>query len=193
VTVGDARHDTRSWTIPPRLPEADPAYGDLRRFEITATSAGVCVRWTTAAPAPPGTTFVLSAHGPFLRQAGGAVVAAGYGFDLRLSKNGAVATYGLDNVTNNAPRVLRVRAGQTGSVVSAFVPLAELNRPPASQPDRPLFPYRAFTIEARVLTAPDPRGNMRVDFWPQERSGTAAYINGHLCAAPCLDSRFKIG
>jgi hypothetical protein len=192
VSVNDPPHDTRSWTIPPRLPEADPAYGDLRRFEIKATSAGVCVRWTTAAPAPPGATFVLVAHGPYVREPGGALVAAGYGFDLQLRKNSALATYGLDSVNGNALRVLRVQAGQSGSVVSAFVPLAELNRAPANQPARPPFPYRAFAVEARVLTAADPRGNMRVDFWPQERSGTAAYFNGRLCAAPCRDSRFNI-
>jgi hypothetical protein len=191
VMVSDARYDTRSWTAPPRLPETNPAYGDLRSFEIKSTSAGVCVRWTTAAPAALGATFVLFTHGPYVREAGGAIGTNSYGFELRLSATGAVAT-DLDH--RYGPRVLRVRAGQTGTVVSAFVPRAELNRRQPNAPDRPPFPYNAFTIETRLLTAPDPRGNMRVDFWPQEGGqGEAAYINGHLCAKPCRDKRFNVG
>jgi hypothetical protein len=189
--VADPGHDGRSWVVPPRLPESNPRYGDLRKLELRATAAGVCVRWTTAAPAPPGATFVFGAGGPFVSE-GKARVAAGYGFDLQLRRSGAVATYGLDRLNSNARRILHVRAGQTGSVVSAFVPIAELNRPPANQPNRPPFPYRTFTFEARVLTAPDRRGNMRVDFWPQEShiQTVAADIKGRLCF-PCHDPRFS--
>jgi hypothetical protein len=71
-----------------------------------------------------------------------------------------------------------------------FVARAELDRPPANMPDRLRFPYRAFGFEARVLSAPDSNGNRRVDFWPQERAGSAAYINGRLCPPPCRDPRF---
>jgi hypothetical protein len=191
IAVTDPKRDTRSWVIPPRLPELDPSYGDLRRFEVKATAAGVCVRWTTAAPAPRGAHFVFSAGGPYVRDAGGGAEVPSYGFDLELRKDGALATYGLDRVGSYAPRVVHVRAGQTGSVVSAFVSTAELNRPPANMPTRPHFPYRAFVFEARVLTAPDARRNQRVDFWPQEAriQKLAADINGRLCF-PCQDKRF---
>jgi hypothetical protein len=194
ITVADAKNDTRSWTVPPPAGRAviRPS-ADLRRFDLRATAAGVCVRWTTAAPAPPGTELVFVAHGPYAREPGGAQVAHGYGFDLELRKNGARATFGLDRLGSRAPRVLRVRVGRTGSVVSVFVRKTELDRPPANMPDRPRFPYRAFSFEARVLSAPDSRGNRRADYWPQEGSGTAAYIKGRLCAVPCRDPRFIPG
>jgi hypothetical protein len=137
--------------------------------------------------------LVFVAHGPYVREPGGAQVAHAYGFDLELRKNGARATFGLDRLGSDAPRVLRVRVGRTGSVVSVFIRKTELDRPPANMPDRPRFPYRAFSFEARVLSAPDSSGNRRVDFWPQEGTGTAAYINGRLCAVPCHDPRFIPG
>jgi hypothetical protein len=188
ITVTDAKNDTRSWTLPtPPGQAVIPPSADLRRFELRATAAGVCVRWTTAAPAPAGTVLVFSAHGPFIQH-----VSHGYGFELELRKNGARATFGLDRLDSRAPRVLRVRVGRTGSVVSAFVRKTELDRPPANVPDRPPFPYRAFSFQARVLSVPDARGNRRADFWPQERvrEALAAYINGRLCAPPCRDPRF---
>jgi hypothetical protein len=194
ITVTDAKNDTRSWTLPaPPGRAVIPPSADLRRFELRATAAGVCVRWTTAAPAPPGTVLVFSAHGPPIRQPGGATVSHGYGFELELRKNGARATFGLDRLGFSAPRILRVRVGRTGSVVSAFVRKTELDRPPANMPDRPPFPYRAFSFEARVLSVPDARGNRRADFWPRERLrvALAAYINGRLCAPPCRDPRFR--
>jgi hypothetical protein len=191
ITVADAKNDTRSWTTPaPPGRAVIPPSADLRRFDLRATAAGVCVRWRTAAPAPPGTELVLVAHSPYVREPGGALVAYAYGFDLELRKNGARATFGLDRLGSNAPRVLRVRVGGTGSVVSAFIRKSELDRPPANMPDRPRFPYRAFSFEARVLSAPDSHGNRRADFWPQEGSGSAAYIDGRLCAVPCRDPRF---
>ena len=192
ITVADAKNDTRSWTVP-APPAVIPPSADLRRFDLRATAAGVCVRWTTAAPAPPGTDLVFVAHSPFVREPGGAQVAYAYGFDLELRKNGARATFGLDRLGSRAPRMLRVRVGRTGSVVSVFVRKTELDRAPANMPDRPRFPYRAFSFEARVLSAPDSRGNRRADFWPQEGSGLAAYINGRLCAVPCRDPRFISG
>ena len=186
IAVRDMANDTRSWVIPPHPPEANPLYGDLRAFALRATGAGVCVRWTTAAPAPPGATFVFVARGPYIRG-----TSEGYGINLQLRKTGAVATYGLDRQDSRTPRIVEVRVGQTGSVVSAFIPLAQLNRPPANNPNRPPFPWKGFTFEARVLTAPDPRGNIRVDVWPQEAHLVlvAGDINGRLCF-PCHDPRF---
>jgi hypothetical protein len=192
ISVADAKNDTRSWTLPaPPGSAAVPPSNDLRRFELRATPAGVCVRWTTGAPAPPGTVLVFSAHSPYMRTPGGAMVAFGYGFNLELRKNGALATFGLDRLGSTAPRVLRVRVGRTGSVVSAFVSRSEFDRPPANTPDRPRFPYRAFSFLAQVIGAPDAGGNSSADFWPQERIGTAADIDGRLCAAPCRDPRFN--
>ncbi len=195
ITVADAKNDTRSWTLPaPPGRAVIPPSADLRRFDLRATAAGICARWTTAAPAPPGTVLVITAHSPFVHQPGGGAVAYAYGVNLELRKNDAQATFGLDRLGSPAPRVLRVRVGRTGSVVSVFVPRAELDRPPANMADRPRFPYRAFSFEARVLSAPDASGNRRADFWPQERStGLAAYINGRLCAPPCRDPRFIAG
>ena len=191
ITVADAKNDTRSWTLPaPPGRAVIPPSADLRRLDLRATAAGVCVRWRTAAPAPPGTVLVFVAHGPFVRQPGGGAVAYAYGVNLELRNNSAQATFGLDRLGGRAPRLLRARVGRTGLVVSVFVRRAELDRPPANMPDRPRFPYRAFSFEARVLSAPDSSGNRRVDFWPQERTGSAAYINGRLCAPPCRDPRF---
>jgi hypothetical protein len=194
ITVADAKDDTRSWTLPapPGGALSSPS-ADLRRLELRATAKGVCVRWTTAAPAPPGTVLVFVARGPFVRQPGGGAVAYAYGLELKVRETSAWATYGLDRLGSRAPRVLRVRAGRTGPAVSVFVPRAELDRPPANMPDRPPFPYRAFTFEVRVISAPDSSGHSRVDFWPQERSGSAAYIEGRLCVAPCRDPRFLPG
>jgi hypothetical protein len=46
-------------------------------------------------------------------------------------------------------------------------------------------------FEARVLGPPDFDDHRGADFWPQERTtGEAGYIDGRLCAAPCLDPRF---
>jgi len=190
VSVEDAKNDTRSWTVPapPGRPMIPPS-ADLRRFELRATKAGVCVRWTTAAPAPPRTTLVFIAHGPFFREASGAQVTRGYGFQLDLSNNGARATFGLERLGSREPHVLRVRVGRTGSVFSAFLRKERL-RPPANMAQYWAYVYRAFTFEARVLSVPDRSGNRRVDFWPQERGGIAAYINGHLCGPPCRDPCF---
>lgn len=191
ISVGDAKNDTRSWTLPapPGRPVIPPS-ADLRRFEVRATSAGVCVRWTTAAPPSAGTDLVFVARGPLVRTPGGGSEAFAYGFDLKLRRSGARATFGLDRLGSTAPRVLRVRVGRTGSVVSAFVRKAELDRAPANMSGRPPFPYRGFAFEARVLSAPDSRGNRRVDFYPQEGAGSAADIKGRLCAVPCQDPRF---
>lgn len=194
ITVADAKDDTRSWTVP--APSGGPLSSpsaDLRRLELRATAKGVCLRWTTAAPAPPGTVLVFVARGPYVRKPGGGAVAHAYGLELKVREKSAWATYGLDRLGSRAPRVLRVRAGRTGQAVSVFVPRAELDRPPANMPNRPPFPYRAFTFEARVISAPDSKGHSRVDFWPQERSGSAAYIEGRLCVAPCRDPRFLSG
>jgi hypothetical protein len=193
IHVTDAKNDTRSWTLPPPPgPRVIPRSADLLRFELRATSAGVCVRWTTAAPAPTGTTFGFTARGPWIREASGAQVTHGYGFYLDLTKNGARATFGLARVGSTAPHVLRVRAGQTGSVVSTFL-RKEWLTPPANQRDGWLYVYRAFSFEARVLSRPDASGNRRVDFFPEEGPGEipiAGYINGALCVPPCHDPRF---
>lgn len=191
--VADARNDTRSWTIPASPgPTVVPASADLLGFEVRATRAGVCVRWTTAAPAPPGTTFVFLAHGPWVREPNGAQIEPGYGFELELGKNSARATMGLARLGSTAPHVLRVRAGRTASVVSAFL-RKEWLRPPANMTDGWAYVYRAFSFEVRVLSPPDSNGDRRVDFLPREGPGEvviAGYLNGALCAPPCRDSRF---
>ena len=162
IHVTDAKNDTRSWTLPPPPgPTVIPRSADLLRVELRATSAGVCVRWTTAAPAPTGTTFEFTARGPWIREASGAQVSHGYGFYLDLTKNGARATFGLARVGSAAPHVLRVRAGQTGSVVSTFL-RKEWFTPPANQRDAWVYVYRVFSFEARVLSRPDASGNRRV-------------------------------
>ncbi len=193
VHVRDAKNDTRSWTLPPPPGVAViPRSADLLRFDLRATRDGVCVRWTTAALAPAGTTFLYSAHGPWTREPGGAQVSRGYGFYLDLGPNGARATLGLARLGSTAPHVLRVRAGQTGSVVSAFL-RKEWLTPPANMRDGWVYVYRAFSFEARVLSQPDARGNRRVDFLPEEGPGEipiAGYINGALCGPPCHDPRF---
>lgn len=194
VRVADRKNDTRSWTLPaPPGPAVVPRSADLVRFELRATKDGVCVRWTTAAPAPAGTTFLFSAHGPWTREPGGAQLSRGYGFYLDLGRNGARATFGLARLGSTAPHVFRVRAGQTGSVVSAFF-RREWLTPPANQRDAWVYVYRVFSFEARVLSRPDARGNRRVDFLPEEGPGElpiAGYINGTLCGPPCHDPRFR--
>jgi hypothetical protein len=189
ISVKDAKNDTRSWTVPapPGQPVIPPS-ADLRRVELRATKAGICVRWTTAAPAPPDTTLVFIAQGPPFREPGGAQVTRGYGFQLDLRTNGAQATFGLERLGSSAPHVMRVRVGRTGSVVSAFL-RKEWLRPPANMAAHWAYVYRVFSFEARVLSVPDRSGNRRVDFWPQE-GGFAAYINGHLCAPNCHDPHF---
>ena len=194
VGLADRTNDTRSWTLPPPPgPAVIPRSADLVRFELHATASAVCVRWTTAAPAPPGTTFVFTARGPWTQEPGGAQVARGYGFELDLGKNGARATFGLARLGSTAPHVLRVRAGRSGSVVSAFF-RREWLTPPANQRDGWRYVYRAFSYEARVLSRPDARGDRRVDFLPQEGAGEvqiAGYIDGALCGPPCHDPRFS--
>lgn len=166
---------------------------DLRQFELKATARGVCVRWTTEAPARAGTVLALVAHGPTVRQPGGAVVAHGHGFRVELRDDGARVTYGLDRLGSDAPRVLRGRVGQSGRTVSAFVPRSALDRPPANMPDRPPFPYRMFSFEARVISALPEHGGPEGDSWPQGRLGEAAYIDGRLCEQPCREPRLSFG
>jgi hypothetical protein len=194
VRVTDGVNDTRSWTLPPPPgPAVIPRSADLVRFELRATSNGVCVRWTTAAVAPAGTTFLFRAQGPWTQAAGGGQVSRGYGFYLDLGPNGARATFGLARLGSSAPHVFRVRAGQTGSVVSAFL-RKEWLTPPANQRDDWAYVYRVFSFEARVLSRPDASGNRRVDFLPEEGPGElpiAGYINGALCGPPCHDPRFS--
>ncbi len=47
--------------------QSDPPSFDLRSFELRASTKSVCARWTTAAPAPPGTTFTFGVYGPLYR------------------------------------------------------------------------------------------------------------------------------
>jgi hypothetical protein len=167
--------------------DTEPASADLQVFELHASAAGVCTRFTTAARPTPGSKLVLVAHGPFTRMPGGAIVSHGHGFDVELLESGPRVTYGLDRLGSDAPRVLRARVGQSGRTVSAFVPRSELDRAPANMPQRPRFPFRAFFIEARAVAPPDSRGSM--DSWPDTNDGRAAYIGGRLCRAPCKDRR----
>ena len=195
IRVRDGLNDTRSWTQPqPPGPAVIPRSADLVRLELRATSEGVCVRWTTAAPAPAGTTFLFRAQGPSTRAAGGGEVSRGYGFYLDLGPNGARATFGLARLGSTAPHVFRVRVGQSGSVVSAFL-RKEWLTPPANQRDSWAYVYRVFSFEARVLSRPDASGNRRVDFLPEEGPGElpiAGYINGALCGPPCHDPRLNL-
>ena len=194
ISVADAKNDTRSWTTPPPPgPPVIPPSADLRRFELRATAAGVCVRWTTAAPVPLGTVLVFIAFSPFVRESNGALVAYTFGVNLEIRNNDALATFGVDHLGSptQTPHVMDVRVGRTGSTVSAFISDAELNRIPTREQGRPPFPYRAFTFEVRVISAPDSKGYSRADFWPQEGGdGEAGYIDGRLCAKPCKDHRF---
>jgi hypothetical protein len=185
VAVEDGARDARPWNSV-RAAEPQPPWGDLRRFEISADQTGVCARWTTAAPARDGTELVLDAHGPLITFASGAVISHGHGFSLELKGDGGRVTFGLDRPGSEAPRVLRARVYRRGRSVSAFVPRAELDRPPANVPDRPPFPYRGFSFEARVITPPDEDGAQVVDFQPgPEVQGDHGLINGRLCRAPC--------
>ena len=193
LSVVDAKNDTRSWLTPAPPGLEIPASADLRRLEVLATASGVCVRWITAAPAPSGTILVFFALGPIIRLPGGGGLHPGYGVNLELREKSAFATFGLDRTGRETKRnVLRVRAGRTGSVVSVFIPRAELDRPTDNFGNHPPFPHRAFTFEARVLGPPDFDDHRGADFWPQERAGEAGYINGHLCGPPCLDPRFVL-
>lgn len=195
ITVADAKGDTRSWTVPaPPGPVVVPPSADLRRFELRATAAGVCVRWTAAAPAPPGTEFSLGAHGPFIRSPGGGSVAHPYGFQLELRENSPRVSFGrTGQLDGRALRARGIRVGRTGPVVSIFVPRAELDRR-ARMTNYPPFPYRAFSFDTRLLSPRNAEGHSRADFWPQEREhdGPAAYIDGRLCAAPCRDPRIAL-
>jgi hypothetical protein len=190
IAVNDSKNDTRSWSWPqPPSAVVVPPSADLRRFELRTTAAGVCARWTAAAPAPPGTEFVLVAHGPFIRS-----VAHPYGFDLEVRENSPrVSFHGSGQLDGRELRVRGIRVGRTGPVVSIFVPRAELDRR-AKLKDYPPFPYRAFSFEARLLSPRNAEGHRRADFWPQERAhdGPAAYIDGRLCAPPCRDLRIAI-
>lgn len=120
-------------------------------------------------------------------QANRGAVSHGYGFEVRLLGPGGLATYGLDRLGSDEPRVLRARVGQSGRTASVFVPRAELDRPPANMRGRPSFPYRGFNFEARVISPPDGRGGQDADFWPQEQEGKAGYVDGRLCEPPCLE------
>jgi hypothetical protein len=116
----------------------------------------------------------------------------GHGFSVELRRDGGRVTYGLDRLGSDESRVLRARVRGSGRVVSVFVPRAELDRPPANVPDRPPFPYRGFSFEARVITPPDRNGAQVADFLPDEDvSGDHALIDGRLCPAPCI--RFLSG
>jgi hypothetical protein len=181
IRVGDPAGDSTGRTYPGGREVSSSPAADLRRFELRADVKGVCARWTTGAPAKAGATFTLVAHGPFGRSPGGAGIAFGHGFEVELGKDDARVTYGR--------QVLRGRVGQSGRVVSVVLPRAELDRPPANAPDRPAFPYRTFTFEARVALSGERSPAQGEDLWPQGRSGPAAYINGRLCAAPCTDRR----
>jgi hypothetical protein len=185
VAVEDGARDARPWN-PVQPGEPHPPSGDLRRFEIRADEAGVCARWTTAAPAPVGAQLVLAANGPPIEMPGGAVVKHGHGFTVELERNGGVVTYGLDRLGSDAPRVLRARVRGFGRTVSVFVPRAELDVPPANMPDRPAFPFREITFEARVITPPGRDGGQVADFLPDEGGpGDHGLVNGRLCPAPC--------
>ena len=157
---------------------------DLRRLELSATDAGLCVRWTTDGPAFVGTTFFLGAHGPWQQTPSGGSVSHGYGFNVELVEEGAEVTFGLADVVNDTPNVLSGRVGQSGNTVSTFVPRSELDRSPANMPDRPPFPYDAFIVEARVLDATEGIA----DSWPQEPSRQAGYVDGEFCGPPCSES-----
>ena len=152
--VVDAKNDTRSWLLPTPPGLEIPASADLRRFEVLATASGVCVRWTTAAPAPSGTILVFFALGPPVRLAGGGAVHPGYGVNLELREKSAWATFGLDRTGREPKRnVLRVRAGRTGPVVSVFIPRAELDRPKDNFGNHPRFPT-ARSPSKRGYSAP---------------------------------------
>lgn len=190
--VDDPPNDTRSWLIPePEGRPPAPPSADLRRFEVRATKAGVCARWTTAAPTPVGTSLWLSGHGPDVQTANGATISHAYGFEVELLGSGARVSFGLDDLRTQAPRLLRARVGQSGRTVSVYVARRELDRPPANMRDRPPFPYTAFFVGARVISPRDRHGGRDADFWPAERSGEAAYLDGELCPAPCRDRRLR--
>jgi hypothetical protein len=112
-------------------------------------------------------------------------VAYAYGYKVELREHGGVATYGLDRLGSNQPRVLGALVTWAGNVASVFVARSELDRPPANMLDRPPFPYRKFGFQARVITPADRDGLESIDFAPNERAGDAGYVDGRLCTAPC--------
>jgi hypothetical protein len=184
VTLPDGPSDSRSWTMPNRA-TAMPPSGDLRRFDLRSTRAGVCARFTVAGAFRVGTELDLVAHAPWKRFANGAAVAYAYGYKVELRERGGVATYGLDRLGSDRPRVLRALVTWAGNVASVFVARSELDRPPANMPDRPPFPYRKFGFQARVITPAGRDGSQSIDFAPNERTGDAGYVDGRLCTAPC--------
>jgi hypothetical protein len=123
-------------------------------------------------------------HGPWVKEGGGGVRFA-YGFEVELGEGKAVVRFGDDELTG--------RVGVAGRSVSVVVPRVELDRPPGNFPrPPPPFPYRAFSFEARVLSPRDELHGQEADFWPQERTGSAGYLDGQLCAPPCLDARLGL-
>ena len=170
--VGDARAAVRGERV--RI----PPHVDLRQFELMVSKDGVCARWTTAAPAPPGTIFQFTVYGPPYRNRLDVIVLQGHGFLVELNERGAVVTD-----ANRGGQRLRAHVRRSGRTVSAFAPRAQLDRRPRKLPERRPFPRNAFAFDARVHT------RQAMDIWPQETEGQAGWVDGRICLPSCADRR----
>ena len=176
VRVRDASGDARAAVRGERV--RIPPYVDLRQFELMVNEDGVCARWTTATPAPPGTIFQFTVYGPPYRNRLDVIVLQGHGFLVELNERGAVVTD-----ANGGRERLRAHVRRSGRTISVFAPRAQLDRRPRKLPERRPFPRNAFAFDARVHT------RHAMDIWPQETDGQAGWVNGRICLPSCNDRR----
>ena len=182
VLVSDAAGDARA-AVPGRQPRISPN-GDLRRFELMASSEGVCARWTTAERPRRGTTFYFNVYGPPYRRRRPDVVALqGHGFEIALTREGPRVRDAAGSTT------LQAEATFAGRSLSVFVSRAQLNRPRRDLLERRPFPYDAFAFDARVFGALDEHGRHTIDIWPQDTDGQAGWVSGRMCLPDCQERR----
>lgn len=179
VVFKDSTRDSRSWVTPaPADRKPAPPSGDLTQLAVGATSSGLCVSFTTAAPIESRSELSFIARGPFIQGAGGGMTAFGYGFQALVGPEHTTLTYGLAAGGGRRPNVVKGQVDRGGNVVTIRVAKRELDRAPGNMPGRPPFPFRQFTLEARVMTPRAPSGAQEVDFLPNERTGALGITDG---------------